>query len=320
MPGTYTPLNEWCDENQHRQFPLTDDSDGRDNTGSFTLPQTLLCDLFFCIPPGADNTKFFIDLIVVRRYSVDIYFSYEKPDTSVIRIGSVTGIPYNAGRNSVYYLSTEQQALTADQPFELMTGAVVIGSMAAVLEHPGAWSFERAAATIISTRLSEGLAVLHSIGVGNSIFTGNIRLKEGANITIRPTYDALTGITTLTIAADVGSIEDISIPLTSDAAIIQALTQAYGRPIETINGIQGDSSGNFRLIEADCTDITDSAGDFGVIIDNPCALPCCDKSHLENIYQDISELNLRYARMESYYEAISRNVNALQALLIGLEI
>ena len=320
MPGTYTPLNEWCDENAHRQFPLTDDATGRDLTDSFNLPQTMLCDLFFCVPPGADVEKFFLKSVLVRRESVDLEFAYTKPDTSVITIANVVRIPLDAPRNSVYYIEPAEQALTDDKIFEIMVGAVVIGTLEFAVDYPGYWEFDQAAAKIISSRINQGLAAVHSIGVGDSLFTGNVRLQEGENVTLSPSYDVGTGITTILVSANIGSLEALEIPLTSDAAIIAALVNKYGRPIETVDHVQADADGNLTLREEDCTEIRAIPAEYAVAVSNPCALPCCDKSHLDNVYSSISELNLRYARMESYYENLSKNINELQARLVGLEI
>jgi len=55
-------------------------------------------------------------------------------------------------------------------------------------------------------------------------------------------------------------------------------------------------------------------------VSNPCSTPCCAKEDMQNVYQVMADLNLRYARMESYYESLSRNVNTMQAMLVGLEL
>ena len=52
--------------------------------------------------------------------------------------------------------------------------------------------------------------------------------------------------------------------------------------------------------------------DHGISIVNPCASPCCDKTVLETLMEDIQGLNARYARLNSYLTAATANVNTLQ--------
>ena len=326
MPGTYVPLAEWCDTNQHRQFPLTDDATGRDATNAFQLPQTLLVDLFFCVPPAdasnptvpIDESLFYLHSLLVRYGSIDLEFGYNDPVLGATVVGRVQNIPAAAASNEVYYLAAATQSTASLKPFEQMAGAIVIGSMIQALDSPGYWEFDPAATALLAARINTGLAAIHTFQLGASLYAGNVVFKEGDNVTITPSYDGVTLETVLTFSAQLTPSVTLEDPITDNDTLIAAVRRRYGQPVTTINSLSPDTAGNFTLTAADCTSIT--SGTYGVSIGNPCSTPCCSKAHLTSIYDSLSELNQRYARMESYYESLSRNVNALQALLVAFEL
>lgn len=313
-----TILREWLNENTHRQFPLADTAPGKDTTGGFELPQSFLTDMFLCVPLTADITNFFISNLVVRRYTIDITISYEKSIGDDIIVGYFNQLDTGADPYSVYAFSPATQALDVDKPFELIKGSVVTGVMDEIKQHAGSWTFDLNNGEIQATCISQGLAALHSIQVGSQIFTGDVQLKEGVNIRLIPSYDPSSGVTTITVSADLGGLDTSTVPLTNDTAVLQNLINTYGTPLTTINGTRPDVNGNFVLRPIDCTEFKSITG--GLEVSNPCSLPCCDKSVLDDIYESVSQLNQRYARMQGYYENLSRNVNELQAQLLGLEL
>ena len=316
----YETLLEWLDDNSHRKFPLDDSATGIDVTGAQTLPTSLIVDLFLCVPVTADVAKFYLKSVLIARYFINIEIGYVKPDNTEIVIGRFTKIPTDQANNSTYYLEPAAQTLTADLPFTKSTGAIVIGRCTEALGLPGYYEFSPASGKILSTRISQGLAVIQQITVGDRIFTGNIILKEGDNVKFITRTDVLTNTTIVTVNANIASLEDLDIPLVNDATVLANLTQLYGIPISTINGIKPAAapSYDFKIEGIDCTSVESVKA--GVSITNKSCQPCCDKSMLDAAYQAISELNKRYAQMESYYDTIGRNVNELQARMVALEI
>ena len=313
----YEIFAEWLDENQHRVFPLADDMTGQDITGGYTMPTSFMVDIFLCVPPGYNTSRFFVHTIIARRYSADVGIAYYDGSNSV-PVGYFRNIPFDQPVNSSYIFEADAQASTGSLSLELTTGVLVVGSMEELLQEPGHWTFDINTAALLPTRVTTGLAGITSITLDNDIFTGNIALKEGPGITITPSYDSSNAQTIITVAADLGALEDIPIPLTSDAAIIANLTKMYGQPLTSINGIKPDKNGNFTLKAVDCTRINRIIN--GLSIENPCSMPCCEKEVLDDVYDSIAQINQRYARLEGYYQSISRNVNELQARMIALEI
>lgn len=313
----YTVLAEWLDENQHRVFPLEDSMSGFDSTSTFQLPTSFMVDVLLCVPPGTDITKYYVKTVLVRRHSVDVTIGYDG-DGRELTVGTFARIPATQDVNSVYSFAAAAQPLAADKPFTIMTGSLVVGSVTELLDHPGLWSFQCADASLLSSRVTEGLAGVTALMVGDDARTGAVALKEGPGVTLTPSYDAVNNRTIITVSADLGNLEELSIPLVDDASVLANLTALYGTPVTSVNGVTPDASGNFTLRPLDCTEFKTIPG--GLSVDNPCSLPCCDKSVLDDAYTSISELNLRYARMEGYYQSVGRNVNDLQSRMIALEI
>lgn len=313
----YEIYAEWLDQNQHRVFPMADDMSAEDITGSYVIPTSFMVDIFLCVPPGYDTSKFYVLNITARRYSSDVCIGYNDGTIDVI-VGYFRSIPFDQEINTTYTFEAEPQTSSTARALELTAGVLIVGSTEALLSKPGHWTFDVEETALLPTRIVEGLAGVTSLTLENDIFTGNIALKEGAGITITPSYDSVHDQTVITIAADLGALEDLPIPLTSDASIIANLTKMYGQPITSINGIQPDDTGDFTLKAVDCTKIERVTN--GLSIENPCSMPCCEKEVLDDVYESISQINQRYARLEGYYQSISRNVNELQARMIALEI
>jgi len=314
---SYTVLTEWLDTNLHRNFPLTDSATAQDTSGTLDFPTSLISDFFLCVPPYTQTDKYYIKSVVFRRFTLDIEIGYDG-DGQELTIGYFNDIPTDQTMHSVYYFEPAPQTLANYKPFTIASGVVVIGLTEAATNSPGKWSFQSDDTPILASRVNTGLAVVNSLMIGSKIFTGNLILKEGAGVTLTPSYDAATYQTTITISADIRTSSELAIPLVSDASIMANLVATYGQPITNINGVVPDTSGNFTLRALDCTEINDISN--GVALSNPCSLPCCDKAMLDTIYDSISNLNLRYARMDSYYQSLSRNINDLQSRMIGLEI
>ena len=315
MPGIYTPLEEWCNTNAHRQFPMDDSVSGIDTTGAYQLPTTFLVDMLLAVPPSTDVAKYYIRSITARRYSVDVEIGYD--DGTALAVANVVNIPTTAARNSVYYIAPALQSNPINKPFEMLCGALVVGSCADVAARPGYWAFAPSSTYILAARVLTGLICVQSLRIGTQILTGDIVLKAGKNMRIQPTYDPVADVTRIVFSMDTLSGEP-DIVLASNADIITALTSLYGAPIVSINSAPPGPDGNFAIDGEDCVDVTTLDG--AIVLTNPCAEPCCDNSYLDGIYKSIAELNLRYAGLEAYYQSLSRNVNEMQARLIGLEL
>ena len=313
-------LSEYLNENQHRNYPLSDDATARDSTNTINLPQTLMADMVLNIPPSFDGgaeavdlDNFFVSNVLIRSLSVDITISYQTPG-GPIEIGIFSEIPTAAPVHTSYNISALPQADSANKEFEAVTGAVTIGLMSDAKQYPGSWSFTVVTGQLIVSVLHAGLIGIRQVTVGADTFSGNIVLKEGTNVVIDTEYDALNDKNIITISA----ADATEVSLQNDGDIFDALLSAYGTPLTHINGVQPAADGNFSLVGLDCTVMNIIAG--GVSISNPCSKPCCDKSYLDGAYNALAELNSRYARIIDFYTEVRTNINAMQNKLAMLQL
>jgi len=310
-------LQEFLNENQHRNYPLSDAASARDNTDTITLPQTLMADMVLNVPETYDSTipvnmdLFFVSNVLIRAMSVDITISYLST-TGVVEIGIFSEIPIDAPVHSSYNISALPQTDAAYTEFEAISGSVTIGIMADAKQRPGSWSFDEVTGQLIISVVHAGLVGIRQVTVGADTFSGNIVLKEGTNVSMDT--EVVGNKTIITISA----ADTDSVSLQNDGDIFDALLSAYGTPLTHINGIQPAADGNFSLVGLDCTIMNIISG--GVSISNPCSKPCCDKSYLDGAYSALAELNSRYARIIDFYTEVRTNVNAMQNKLAMLQL
>ena len=315
MPATY---QEFLNENAYRRYPLKDEVSAIDSSGVFTIPNSLIVDVQLCAPSTSlANGKFYVSSLVIRRYTIDVGISYKPTAALAFAVGYFLNIDTTAGTNISYSFVPLPQDQIANQFFSDMSGTIAIGSCEAAISFAGSWEFDPDNAEFNSSTIDEGLTQLRSVQVGNQKFYGNLILKEGTNVVLSPVYDAGTDTTTITMSARLeGSASNIN--LENDADIIAAMVALYGQPIQTINNLMSDSSGNFTLAPADCVSFTPSI-DHGISISNPCSQPCCEGTYLDAAYTALSQLNVRYARIVDFYTSATTNIDQIQQKLALLE-
>ena len=142
--------------------------------------------------------------------------------------------------------------------------------------------------------------------------TGDIVLEAGDGVGISVTEE---GNILFSINPD-ASTEGIN----SREELIDEVVRHYGYPIHTINDIYPDKDGNFVIAadEKSCSAINELSN--GIQLINPCATTCCDRTHLDQIMEDINELNSRSARITEYLTSVSTNLNSLSNELAMLKL
>ena len=322
-------FTEFLNENLHRSYPLTEASGGLDSTGAFSLPSSLISDIFLCAPclPEVDKSKFYIERVVVRKSFVDIELGYDDAlITSPLGVfrNIDTSLPPHQAYDFIPYEYTGGGVLA---PLYYMTGQVIVGEFVETVRSLGSWNFDQSTAEkstkILETRISKGLLNVQYISINDRLYTGNVKLKEGANVSLDVDTRTLEGGDTETVITVSASLNAAStLQLSNDEDVINALTDLYGRPIRTINGMLPDPNRNFNVLGGDCTAI-EPEGSHAVVISNPCSRPCCDEdTNIDNILSSIANLNQRYATLKAFYDSTSTAVNSIQnkLLVLGSEV
>ena len=322
-------FTEFLNENLHRAYPIEEDNGALDATGSFTIPSSLITDIFLCVPclPQVDKTQFYIERIIVRKAFIDIEIGY---DDALITspLGVFRNIDTSADPHATYdFTPYEYVGGAALAPLYYMTGQIIIGEGVDTVRSLGAWSFDQStndkSTKILATRISKGLLNVQYISINDRLYTGNVKLKEGANVSLDVDTRTLDGGDTETVITVSASLNaNSTLQLSNDEDVLEALTNLYGRPIRTINGMLPDPNRNFNILGGDCTAI-EPQGSHAVVISNPCARPCCDEdTNIDNILSSIANLNQRYATLKAFYDATSSSISSIQnkLLVLGSEV
>jgi len=308
-------LEEFLNENLHRNYPIVDSMPASDTTGSFTIPTELIADIQLTAPSdtGLGSGVYFISAVRVMGYTIEIEISYRSSSGDTL-VGIFGAIPMDGELFSSYDFSADSSGgLLSDT-----TGTVIMGKADAAKLVPGEWKFDHNSTGLVPTVIENQLTKFRSIQVDSSIFTGNIVLEEGENVSIDADYDPVSDITTIRISATESESGDIF--LVDDNSILDALTVRYGKPVTNINNIPPDSSGNFYIRGADCVAVDTLASGASVVITNPCGKPCCDEeTYLTPVYDSLNTLNAKYATVESFYRSALDALSTLLSRLKDLE-
>jgi hypothetical protein len=294
-------------------YPLVDDATGIDTSGTFTVPTSLITDMYLCVPniPAVDVEKFYVQYIIARNATIEVGIGYDDPATPN-PLGAFRGIVVSAAAQSTYLFTPSKNTVVGDlAALYLITGQITIGLAEETSKLLGRWQFDPSSTYISPTRIARGLINLQYIKIGDRIFSGTVKLREGNNVRLDV---ATSGDTTnVTINIDTPTAGTIL----NDNDVITALTNAVGVPIRAINGILADINRDFAILGDDCTSIEPVAS--GVTVGNPCATPCCpEDANLDAITQSIENLNLKYAALTRFYELNRDLLNDLQNKLASL--
>jgi hypothetical protein len=321
-------FQEFADQNLHRVYPLTDESGGVDTSDQFTLPTSLITDIYLCVPnlPVVDKNKFYVSNVLVRKFFIEVTIGYDDPAVTQ-PLGVFKNISTAAELHTTYDFSPSQ-IQSGDEFTALyhMTGQITIGDTSEISALLGSWSFSQADdthSTFISTsRIGKGLLNVQYISVNDRLFTGNVKFREGSNITLDVDTQTVDGEyeTVITVSASLNA--NSLLQLNSDADVLAALISQFGAPILSINGLLPEPEDrNFNIFGLDCTTVDAAAN--GLVLSNPCASPCCDEdTNLANILDSIANLNLRYAQLKAFLDAQFTSQNTLQnkLLVLGSEV
>lgn len=310
-------LQEFLNENLHRNYPVKDSCSAQDTTGSFNIPTELIADIRLVIPQGfISSGVFFISEILIGRYSASVEISYAPSAGLPAAVGWFHNLDTGADSFASYQFVTVPQTDSNFTGLEDTTGTLVAGSLSSSRAFPGAWKFVSGNTELVPTCVEEQLTKFRALKVDDSIYTGDIVLEEGENITIDTAYDPASDTTVITISSS--EIESSEITINNDAQLLAALTAIYGPPIVRINEIPPQQDGNFDLLGADCVVLTGTQS--GAQISNPCGEPCCDKeTYLSPVYDSINQLNARHARLEDFMKSSVDNLDILIGRLKDME-
>ena len=268
---------EWLNLNSQRNYPIKENAHRNDTTNTFLFPVQLIVDAV--ISSTIDN-NFYIKTLKLYEQII-ILGIYDKEDYYV---GSVT-------INSSTHTEYDHYVINGQGKYINLQGKIVIGAINEIsLAAIGSYEFAFAATELEEKAVVPSIKCVNSIAAGSAdVIVGDVTLSAGYNARLR-----LEGNTIYIDAIDgegLGPVCDCEDGLDKPA------------PIERINGIRPDDSGNFNLRGISCIKVNGAGG--GVQIVNECEEPCCDCDDI--------------AALEALLDAKQATIESLTARVVVLE-
>lgn len=314
-----TDALEWCDGNMHRNYPVVDSKTPVSLSG-VTLPSSFLVDIDLHAPGLSEDDLcgLYVSRIDRLQDSLQVVIGLHRADGDT-----------DCGVSSPIPLSTRAVSDIPSRTFAVtplsggavaLAGSLIVGTCADMLAL-GNLTFSHDTSEIISLRVHTYSSGVDSLTIEadavRDLLQGNIVLRAGDGVSLSVSEETVDGedMAVVTVSR-VPTDAETALGITTVDEAVAAITAELGMPVRRINGVAPDASGNVTIAGGDCTDVTVSGN--VVSISNPCSKPCCDDSSLSDAQSSLTLLEAACARLESYYQALTNNVNAIQARLSSL--
>ena len=301
MPAGIWAL-EWQNSNSQRSYPLAENGDGVDQSGTFTIPDEFMLELDLPVHAGLniDPGHFFILTLTAYATGFSIIIGYQPAIGSPISVATALIARSSHAPGNVY-------AVGGIGDFSDTVGKIVIGRLDDIdLQPVGSFNFDYANTLIDPDCIRPIIRGVSSI-----------RVSAGAQIS-QPLYGDIVLVADqnvqLTTVVQVGQDPQILISAIQGEGLVEACVcvgNQNGDPILTINGIGPDPGGNFSVISGnECVEIDGIQN--GITIGDSCSQPCCGCAELEQITNDLEMFG-------SEYSTLSNFVNNLQSQVINMD-
>lgn len=298
---------EWLYQNAVRRYPLTPWANPTDTTGSFTLPDDLIVELYLPISftLNTNPANYFLQQITTSPTGLSLIIGY-----------SANGTTSQVASTNVSYSALAQEftpvALPGINSFIATNGKVVFGRLAGIQAQPfGQFNFLPAATPIdvdcIHPQLQcvSGLTVNDGSGT-NVVLTGVVNLISGTNMLVE-----ITGGNSIQLNAINGA------GLNEDCACTENGTAA--KPVVSINGLTADNNGRINLIgDGQCLTVSGSANT--IQITDSCSAPCCGCPELEAITSELQNFSTVATTLQNFTAKLQNTVEQMTQVVIGSKI
>jgi len=306
---------EWLDNNMHTSYPFVG---GQHLSRSLQgLPASFVVDMHLVVPdslvgvlaPTASLVRTGFYLHSIERLDAGYVVRMAHGNVIVAASGVIPlNLAIGAERDSDNGLAARTFALAPTNDYGI-SGSMVVGTCS---DMHGPMEFDAGQVELLPSNALLVDMGLRSVTVGDRTLTSDFTIAAGPGIelSVSDTTDGPIVTVSSTAAHDMayGSIDEL----------VSAVLSALGDPIRRINGSGPDENGNIRIVEGDCTQIDTDASAGSIRISNPCSRPCCGSASQEQLESALVQLEAAQRRLSEYYQALTNNVNAVQARLASL--
>jgi hypothetical protein len=300
---------DWLVQNSQRPFPLSGDASGRDQTGTFRIPDDFIVELDVPVHAGLDidPARFFILHVGAYATGYSVVIGYQPADGDPVKVGTAMIHRPTHTPNTAY-------AVGGLGDFDDTFGKIVIGRLDAIDQEPaGFFTFDFEASRLEADAVRPIIRGVSSITVVNGSersekIYGDIELVAGENMQITPiivggqdpqiVFSAIKGE---------GLVEECVCEGDTDAT-----------PIYRINGIPPTPAGDFTLLGDDCIEWVPITN--GLKAKDTCSAPCCGCTELEAVTRDLERFGTNAATLENFLNRLETSVTQMNMVVLGAKL
>ena len=298
----------WLNQNAQRNYPISEEANRYDVTGTFQIPLDLIVDLVWPVQAASSiqANRFFIQNVTLFGDGITITLAYRDSLDVDQSIGSVSISKTTHTRNQSYFISG-----TGD--FFDSVGKITIGDLDNVENLGGSFTFDLDGGRIEPTAIRPNLRGVSSLVLVNGDdrtdpLTGDLEFINGQNTRLSVSISPTTGNPQIRIDAIEG------LDLNEDCDCTNTTEEAPC--IRTINGIPPDPNTlDFKLVGDNCLKF--EAGQNALEVKDECSQSCCGCEELEKILQDLETMNLQINTMSGLYDKMNAQVDAAMINLVA---
>lgn len=303
---------EWLQANLTRRYPLSDQSEGTGTTPDGGIPDALLVDAWFTVPPQfiTTNARLYVSSVQSSQGLLKILLGIQYESNGAVQ--ALNDVLVTSGQVALgrrwkgpdTYITHMIAMRTTDSSAQLPSWISGISGQLVIADTTDSRLYSditisSPSQTYIHKHCVHQETGVTAIIVGESRLTGQVVLQFGTGISVQVQQQTNTII--LTSSTSVSSLK-------------QSMIADFGSPIYTINGVRPDSSGNLQIRGADCTQIT-ALGAGTIVISNPCSVPCCSDQGYQVMQAKLQTVRNAIKVLDNYYVSLSSAINSMTSRL-----
>lgn len=304
MPLGFQNL-EFLNLNAQRRYPLAEDADGVDDTGSVTLPSDFLVamDLPIHYALNVDLTRFFVRYVGIYATGFSVIVGYQPTVGDPVNVASAM-IPRDG------FATNTTVVLGGVDDYVDTIGKLTVGNADTIGEQPnGFFTFSLAHTRIEPDCLRPMLRGITSITVVNGTETSE-RLYGDIELVAEDNMQLVTVI-------EEGEDPKILISAISGEGLAEdcVCDGDDAVPIRRINGIPPTPDGDFSLLGSSCLTVT--AVNNGLQLKDICSEPCCGCAELETLTRTLEGFGSQATTLENFLNRLEAKVTTMDEIVLG---
>jgi hypothetical protein len=298
----------WSSHNSQRRYPLAGDATGRDQTGSFTLPDDFLLGLDLPVHAGmdVDPARFFLRSVGAFGGGYAITVGYQATDEGSTPVDVATALVPASG-----FVRERTYALGGVEPFDDTVGKVVVGSLDSIARQPpGFWTFDFDAGRLEPDAIRPIIRGVSSLSVVDGtqesvLLQGDVELVAGTNCRLDVDLGSDTPRIVVNFIQGAGTVSPCECDGDLDSAV----------PIASLMGVGPTADGAISIIGSECIGV--EAIPNGIRLVDLCSKPCCGCPELERVTDDLVRLTQERLTTQEFVSRLQVVVETMNQIVLG---